>query len=226
MTSARLVLNGPADDAVSVDKLVIAGWTARDRSALDKHIEELRALGVAPPSSVPAFFPVEPALLTTAREIAVAGPDTSGEVEFVLFSLPDGLWVGLGSDHTDRRMEAKSVADSKRACAKPVAPDLWRYSEIADHWDALVLRSFAVEDRGRRPHQEGAAAAILPPRDLIRRYRGGEGDLPLATAMFCGTLPALGPLVGMRGFEMELADPVLGRTIRHAYRVRGPEERG
>jgi hypothetical protein len=35
----------------------------------------------------------------------VSGPDSSGEVEFVLLAKPDGLWVTLGSDHTDRKAE-------------------------------------------------------------------------------------------------------------------------
>ena len=36
-----------------IDELVIAGWTGRDVAALEHHIEELKAIGVQPPSSVP-----------------------------------------------------------------------------------------------------------------------------------------------------------------------------
>ncbi len=204
---------------VTVSDLVIAGWTARNRESLERHIEELAALGVARPASVPSFWPVAPGLVTTAPELRVSGPGTSGEAEFVLFALQDGLWVGAGSDHTDRRMEAESIPASKAACSKPVAPDLWPFAEVADHWDDLVLRAWAGEDR--RLHQEGKVSAVRPPLELVRRYLGREGDLPAGTALFCGTIPALLPVEHADRFEVELEDPVLGRRIRHAYAVRG-----
>jgi hypothetical protein len=37
--------------------------------------------------------------------------------------------------------------------------------------------------------------------------------------MFCGTLPALGPVQPGERFEMELEDPVLGRRLVHSYHV-------
>ena len=206
---------------VAIRDLVIAGWTARDSVLLEKHIAELAAHGVARPGSVPCFYRASARLLTTAEEVDSLGEHTSGEVEFVLFGLNDGLWVGLGSDHTDRSAERFNVAVSKQACPKPVAPDLWKFSDVAPHWDRLILRSYAVEAGERRLYQEGSVTAMRDPRDLLRRYQGGEGlHLDPGTAMFCGTLPALGPVRGSAGFEMELEDPVLNRKIRHAYRVR------
>ena len=53
-----------------------------------------------------------------ATEIEVSGPDTSGEVEYVLVQRPDGLWVTVGSDHTDRKAETVGVSLSKQLCAK------------------------------------------------------------------------------------------------------------
>ena len=46
------------------------------------------------------------------------GPDTSGEVEPVVVALADGLWIGLGSDHTDRKAETMGIALSKQLCGK------------------------------------------------------------------------------------------------------------
>jgi hypothetical protein len=37
--------------------------------------------------------------------------------------------------------------------------------------------------------------------------------------MFCGTQAVIGELGGGEAFEVELHDPVLRRSIRHAYRV-------
>ena len=48
--------------------LVMAGWTGRDEAALRHHIEELEALGVAPPSKTPLFYRVDPTLLVAGAE--------------------------------------------------------------------------------------------------------------------------------------------------------------
>jgi hypothetical protein len=37
--------------------------------------------------------------------------------------------------------------------------------------------------------------------------------------MLCGTLAAIGGIRPAERFEVELEDPVLGRTLRHAYAV-------
>ena len=42
--------------ALDPDRLVVAGWTGRDAAAVEHHIEELAALGVARPSTVPVFY--------------------------------------------------------------------------------------------------------------------------------------------------------------------------
>ena len=204
----------------AVRDLVIAGWTGRNAEAVEKHILELAAIGVPRPRSVPCFYRVSSALLTSAETLDVVGADTSGEVEAVLFSLEDGLWVGVGSDHTDRRTETFNISVSKQACPKPVGPKLWRYSEVADHWDQLLLRSYAVNGGERLLYQEGRVTHLRPPEDLIRRYTDGMPGLPPSTAMFCGTLPALTPVKGASAFEIQLEDPVLGRILRHRYKVR------
>ena len=203
----------------NVRDLVIAGWTGRNEAAVEKHIRELAALGVPRPRSVPCFYRVSSALLTSAEVVDVVGAETSGEVEVVLFSLEDGLWVGVGSDHTDRRTETFDITVSKQACPKPVGPQLWRYSEVADHWDQLTLRSYAVNGARRDLYQEGKVTHLRPPEELIHRYTDGKG-LPPSTAMFCGTLPALSPVKGAAAFEIQLEDPVLGRILHHRYRIR------
>src|SRR5579864_3414202 len=96
----------PAPASVRVDRLVIAGWTGRDKAAVEKHIEELAVLGVKRPPTTPVFYRASAARLTLDDEIEVLGETSSGEVEFVLLQHGGRLWVGTGSDHTDRQVEA------------------------------------------------------------------------------------------------------------------------
>lgn len=211
-------------DLSRVRDLVIAGWTGRDLAAVEAHIRELEAIGVKRPATTPVFYRVAASLLTTAERIEVVGDRSSGEVECVAYSFAEGIFIGLGSDHTDRAAESVNVSLSKQACAKPVSSTLWRLDDVAPHWDALVLRSY-VSDGDRRLYQEGSLAAIRPLHELFRLY-AQQPSLPLGTAMFCGTVPVHGKIGPSAAFEMELHDPVLNRTLTHTYRVEMLPDRG
>ena len=205
-------------DPHEIKHLVIAGWTGRNVEALEKHILELEALGVKRPKSTPIFYRVSADLLTTKPSIEVLGTASTGEVEFVLFSLADGLWVGLGSDHTDRKAETIGVSLSKQMCAKPIAATAWRYHDVRAHWDQLMLRSDVRRGGERQLYQEGFVASMRTPDELIKLYTR-DATLPVGTAMFCGTLAVHGNIAFADRFEMELNDPVLGRRISHAYTI-------
>lgn len=202
-----------------IRQAVIAGWTGRDPVARDKHIAELEELGIARPASTPIYYRVAAARLTTATSIEVSGSESSGEVEFVLIGAQGRILVGVGSDHTDRKVEAYGVTVSKQMCDKPIAPELWDFAEVADHWDQIVLRSFATIGDERVPYQEGRLDGMLPARELIARGFGGGGGLPDGCAMFGGTFAAIGGIRPATRFEFEIEDPVLNRTIRHGYDV-------
>jgi hypothetical protein len=211
-----------AADALVLDRiknLVVAGWTGRDVTELERHITELAAIGVKRPRVTPIFYRVAASLLTTDDAIEVLGEHTSGEVECVAYSFHDGLWIGVGSDHTDRQAETVGVSLSKQLCAKPVSRQVWRFAEVKPHWDSLMLRSYVRIDGTRRLYQEGSVAAMRPLPELITLYSGGK-TLPNGTAMFCGTLTVNGEISPADNFEMELTDPILRRTITHSYRVR------
>ena len=201
-----------------IDQAVIAGWTGRDPVARDKHIAELDAIGIAPPASTPIYYRVSARRITTTDSIEVCGPDSSGEVEFVLIGWQSRIFVGCGSDHTDRKVEAYSVTVSKQMCDKPVASTLWELEDVIDHWDKMILRSWAVIDGARVLYQEGTLDAMLPVKDLIDRGFGGKG-LPDGCAMFGGTFAAKGGIRPASRFEFELEDPVLKRKIGHGYDV-------
>jgi hypothetical protein len=205
-------------DLGDIDELVIAGWTGRNTEALEAHIKELEAIGVRRPKSVPIFYRVAASLLTHADAIQVMGSDSSGEIEFVLYSLADGLWIGVGSDHTDRKAETVGVTLSKQMCAKPVSPKAWRFEDVVPHWDRLILRSYAVIGKERRLYQEGPVTVMRSADELVRMYSGGS-QLAVGTAMFCGTLAVHGGVVSADVFEMELEDPILGRKLSHRYQI-------
>ncbi|VVE53691.1 DUF2848 domain-containing protein [Pandoraea commovens] len=200
---------------VSIDTLIIAGWAGRDRHAVEHHIAELAALGVRRPSTTPCFYRLAPALLAQDDAIDVVGETSSGEAECVLVRHGDELFVSIGSDHTDREVEAYGVTVSKQVCAKPVAREAWRFADVAAHWDQLELRSWVTRAGERRLYQEGTVAGLLSPQELMAKL--GPDGLPAGAAMFCGTLAAIGGVAGGEQFEIELHDPVLGRTIRHRY---------
>ena len=201
-----------------IDQLVIAGWTGRDPVARDKHIAELEAIGIARPATTPIYYRVSARRLTTEDEIEVCGSDSSGEVEFVLIGWQGRIFVGLGSDHTDRKVESYSVTVSKQMCDKPMASVLWELEEVIDHWDRLILRSHAWIGGKRELYQEGTLEAMLPVSELLARGFA-DGKLPDGCAMFGGTFAAKGGIRPASRFEFELEDPILKRTIRHAYDV-------
>jgi hypothetical protein len=203
---------------LSIDRAVIAGWTGRDPVARDKHIAELEALGIARPASTPIYYRVAARRLTQADSIEVSGGDSSGEVEFVLIGWQGRIFVGVGSDHTDRKVESYGVTVSKQMCDKPIAPVLWDLDDVIGHWDRMILRSHAVIAGERVLYQEGTLDAMLPVTDLIARGFGDTG-LPDGCAMFGGTFAARGGIRPASRFEFELEDPVLKRRIRHGYDV-------
>jgi len=214
-----IVADGDAGATITgeIDTLVIAGWTGRDEAALNAHIEELKTLGVAPPKSVPIFYRVDAGLLTQAHAIQVAGQESSGEVEAVLINLEGELYVGVGSDHTDRALETVGITLSKQVCAKPIGATVWRWRDVADHWDKVRLESFLPNTR--ELYQDGSAAALRRPDELLALYEQREGALPDGAALFCGTLPAQGGIRFADRMRISLVDPISGREIRHDYRV-------
>lgn len=218
MTQLNLQVTGHGQVCVDIDHLIIAGWAGRDSAAVEHHIAELEALGVRRPTQIPCFYRVAASLLNPAASIQVPGKDSSGETEFVLIPSPVGLLVGLGSDHTDRKVEAFDVTVSKQMCDKPIASSAWRFEDVREHWDQLVMRTWRNRGGVRELYQEGPVTSLLAPATLLAKLNDSAA-LPPGTAMFCGTQPVIGELGYGEVFEMELFDPVLDRSLRHVYGV-------
>lgn len=204
---------------VEIHELIIAGWAGREQAAIDEHIEELKEIGVKPPSDTPLFYRVAANQMTTAPDIQVLGDASSGEVEVVLIGTDQGTLVAIGSDHTDREAEAWSVAHSKQVCAKPVSKMVWQLDSIIEHWDELQMASYATIDGNEVLYQEGPVTGLLHPTDLLRRFGLNEPQLAPGQAMLCGTLPVIGGVRPAQAFRMVLKDPITGRELEHRYNV-------
>ena len=203
---------------VTMPTAVVAGWTGRDPVASEQHIVELEALGVARTATTPIYCRVSTSRLTTAAQIEAVGENSSSEAEVVLIRDAGKVWVGVGSDHTDRKVETYNVTTSKQMCDKPIAPELWPFDDVRDHWDSLILRSWIGEGGEQRLYQKGAVAAMLPPDTIIAGFNP-KGELVDGTDMFCGTLAAHDGIHPSCKFSFEHAEPVRNRQIAYTYDI-------
>lgn len=217
-----LVLDADSEQEITFtpNRFVIAGWTGRDKVAMEKHMAELEELGIKRPAATPVFYRASTSRLTQQELLQNPGEGSSGEVEFVLFNIDGDWWIGTGSDHTDRQVEAYNITVSKQMCDKPIASRLWNYAELRDHWDDLEIRSHALIDGQRVTYQHGTVAAMLSPDELVISFEAqtgtqfGPGDV-----MMGGTLAAIGGVRPAEAFEFELHDAKRGRTISHRYHI-------
>jgi len=167
-------------------RLVVAGYTGSDEASVRHHIEELAAIGVPAPATVPAYYPLNVGLLTMADQITVKGGYTSGEVEPVLVKRAGAFWLTLGSDHTDRDLEREDIRISKAMCPKPIAAAAIFLGEdptVVD-WPEIRIRSWVDGE----PYQDGTLAALRPLAETAAGYP--EADHP-ELVVFGGTVPLL-----------------------------------
>lgn len=202
------------------DYLICSGWVGKDRRALQEHIDELGKLGVAGPSRIPIYMYLSPYLLTTDDEISVISSQSSGEIEYVLLWRGGEIWVTVGSDHTDREVETKSIPGSKQMYAKCLAQECWPLSDVASHWDNLVLRCWVFKNKDKILYQEGTLATILSPWEIIEKLPDRETLKGKSVVLFSGTIATKSGLIYGEAYELEMEDPVLGRSIKHQYVVK------
>ena len=200
--------------------LIVAGWTGRDADAIAHHIAELAELGVPAPSDTPLYYRVSAPLLTDAPLIEAVGGASSGEVEPLIVEAEGKRYLGLASDHTDRALEAHSVAMSKQVCAKPCALELWDWDEIEGRLEEIELESWIEEGGDWVPYQSGTIASIRPLTELIAGSRLSELAKDGPVAMLCGTFGAKGGVRPAAKFRMQMRDPKTGRSITHEYETR------
>lgn len=200
--------------AVTVRRLLVAGYTGRDAQAVARHVDELAAAGVPRPPSMPTCYVLDPSLVTQSPVVVAGGPHTSGEVEPVLVMAGGRRLLTVGSDHTDRALERHDVAAAKAACPKVVGTTAVDVASVAaEAWDDVALSSVLAD--GSR-YQDGTLAELLHPDDLLRRLP--EVELTDGDVLFMGTVPAIGGLRPSPSFAGSLRVPG-GPTLQLAYRT-------
>lgn len=201
------------------ERVFAIGYAGRDMEKTMEHIRELeRDLGVAPPKKIPTIFQLGTYDLTQDKDLHFVGNGTCGEVEYVIVVKDGKIYIGCGSDHTDRFMEKDNVPKSKKVCAKPIAPVLWDYEELKDHWDSIALNSWQTIDGEEMAYQAGTLADILPVEHILKELDERVGGIDNCV-IFSGTVPTLKGYYYGTNFRYEMVDDTLGRKISSEYNV-------
>lgn len=196
--------------------VVVAGYTGRDEESVRHHIEELAAIGVKPPESIPSFFLMDRGVLTQRTDLTVNGSHTSGEVEPVLIRCGGKLYLSVGSDHTDRDMERESVLQSKMVCPKPVSNDAMLLTEdLFYDLDAMVAESYVDGVL----YQQGSLVSLRIPTEVLDLFCNIFPEVVGDIVMFCGTWPLInGEFVAGDEWKISLTAPN-GISLSHRYKI-------
>jgi 4-hydroxyphenylacetate 3-monooxygenase len=196
-------VNGRAE-SLALDKytLIIAGFTGSNREGVEKHLQELREQGIEVPDRVPTFYPIPSGLASQSATIKVKGKKTSGEIEPVLLISNGSYYITLGSDHTDREIEKKSIAESKASCPKPISSAAYPLEEAVRFWDHISIGSDTYQNGAWKSYQKGMVTDLIQPLKLAALLQKDRGSVPENLVMFLGTVPILdGKFVFSDGFR-------------------------
>ena len=200
------------------DALIVAGYTGADTAVVHHHIEELAAVGIAPPPRVPMYWALPAWSLTQQPVISVPSTQTSGEVELALVVDGAEIFVAIGSDHTDRSAEAIDIGLSKLVCPTPISRRAWRWAEFAERWSDLQLSS-TVEIAGRYElYQADRAGVNRSPADLLAGIPWAATP-PARFVLLCGTVAVLGGIRPADRFTATVTDPAAGAELSLDYTV-------
>jgi hypothetical protein len=200
-----------------IDRLILAGFAGRSSVEVEAHIEEMARQGVPRPPFSPMFWPVMPHLVTQAASICVYGPDTSPEVEYVLFAWQSSLYVTVGNDQCDIEVERElSSEKSKNLCQKILASDVWRVDAVLPYWDELRL---TLSCNGT-VMQDDRLAVLMRPETLMEKIAGVDGGGENGRMVFSGTIGSQGSYpAAPYAVTIRLSDPKRQREIRHDFTV-------
>jgi len=198
-----------------------AAFAGRDPKDVQHHIDEMHALGVAPPDRFPLLAPVSPHLLSIADQLGLytdsESPDTtSGEVEYVLLWQGGEIYVGVGSDHCDLELEKTDLVWSKNVALNLISDQVWRLGDVVSHFDDLMLRCEVRNGAEWRVSQNAPCGTLLSPDFWIAIMENSLPDTD-GTVLFSGTIGSLDGVQSGTGYSISLTDPVTGRSLTHAY---------
>ncbi|MEA1963627.1 MAG: DUF2848 family protein [Candidatus Aerophobetes bacterium] len=207
-----------------VKRMINAGYVGRNLEEVKAHIEELKRYEIPPPSSVPMIFPILSHNITTESRIEVIGSKTSGEVEYVLLLSRENVFVGVGSDHTDRDLESQSIIKSKQICQNVISRDIWKYEDVKSSWDDLLIQSWVkASDKDEEIlYQKASLGTIISAAEIMNLVKSkiidGEED---GLVIFSGTIPTVtNEIIHGSYFRSELIDSRLKRSLTCEYQIK------
>lgn len=216
----RFSVDNSEDVTIEIKQSVCIGYSGRNQESVQHHIDELANEGIPAPPEIPMVYPVSNLLVTQEDQIQLLGEKTSGEVEFVLVITPQGNYVTVGSDHTDRLLEAISIPYAKQVCPKPIGKTVWPLEELLPHWDELKLKCEIFTENEWVIYQDGSISSVLPVTDILKFASERDRIDQEGTILFCGTVPIKGGKFKYAdAYRMTLTDPVLKREIELEYKV-------
>ncbi len=198
-----------------VEKMVNAGFTGRNQEEVRHHLDELSAKGIDVPDETPVLYPVIPSTLRADTSVEVYGKETSGEIEYVLFvKNEDEIYVGIGSDHTDRKLEELDIPRAKQITPNVVSPVVWPLNDVQAHWDDLTMECTVEKGGESIVYQKGGLNLLMSPGELLDLI-GNAVDGPLTnTVIYSGTVKMeTEEFVFADRFTGSLTDSVLNRRI-------------
>ncbi len=203
-------------------RMINAGYVGKNQEEVRRHIEELAAKGIPGPKSIPVLFPVVCHALTTDSVIEVYGSETSGEVEYVLCVVSeDEVYVGLGSDHTDRHLEETDIPRAKQICPNLMGRTVWPLEEVENHWDDLLITANVGKAGEDTLYQEGRLGLLLNPAELISFVKSKIPGPLENLIIFSGTMGTLtGEFIFGQKFSAKLIDEKLNRRLEISYDIR------
>ncbi|GAB3463016.1 DUF2848 family protein [Actinophytocola sediminis] len=194
------------------------GSATVDASAAVAHQEEVADVGVRIAFDIPAprIYPMAVNSVTTDTAIGVHSADTSGEAELVLVVREGELYLGVGSDHTDRELERQSIIWSKQYCPSVLGQRVWRWADIESAWSRLILESTVDGEL----YQRSPAAVFLPPPTILGILAERVTSLPDSYLVYCGTYTSIDRRIRFGGnWSVTLRDPDTGARLDLAYEV-------
>lgn len=215
--------------SLDVVRVYNLGFTIRDPLKMQAHLDEIYRHGLTDLKidRPPIIFPISVWATITDSEATVQYERTSGEVEIV--TIDDGtgeLYVTVGSDVTDRELETSNLAGqrnirwSKQVAPNVVAPHVWRWQDVEQHWDEVTIHSTIVDGDRTVEYQRAGVDEFWTPAEMRHSIDGRVTPQAGAKILFSGTVVSLEEeLCFGRTFTMSLRDPVLGRAIEHTYRT-------
>ncbi|MDA0241416.1 MAG: DUF2848 family protein [Proteobacteria bacterium] len=150
--------------------------------------------------------------LTTETEIQVVGSDTAACTGVIFIAAGYGTLVGVANDHVDTSL-VSNAAVARQVCPKPLGRQVWRYTDLKNHLERLILRCWNDDGKSSDEVQLGDVRSMIEAASIGIM---GIDDLPIGSAILVSGLtePTRGSPV-----HLEIEDPVHGRKLKHRFAV-------